>query len=81
MERPITLIYVNESTRIGTPSWHPIEAVHEHGDCYRIISLDPDPEHSYWEFSTDDVVRCESHKFAEGEFGLVARSKCEDNDN
>ncbi|HLM01704.1 MAG TPA: hypothetical protein VK400_11670 [Pyrinomonadaceae bacterium] len=79
MENPIILIYVNEITRPGDTNWYPVEAVHKHDDCYRIVSLNPDPEHVYWEFYTDDVVRCETIEFAEGEFGLVARSKCNDN--
>jgi hypothetical protein len=76
MDKPITLIYVNEIGRPGNTNWYPVEAVHEHDNCYRIISVNPDSEHIYWEFDTDDVVSCQTHKFAEGEFGLVARGKC-----
>ncbi|HLM59216.1 MAG TPA: hypothetical protein VK308_00290 [Pyrinomonadaceae bacterium] len=59
--------------------WSPVDAVPEHDDCYRIVTVNDDPEHWYPQFDFGDVVRCENHTFAEGEFGLVAREKCEHN--
>ena len=71
-----TLIYVVVE---GFPGGllQPVKSVHLHGDCYRVLESSPDPEHDYWQFSSGDEVRCESHTFAEGEVGLIARDKCE----
>lgn len=69
-----TLIFV--SIKGHTLDWYPVIAVHEHENCYRIIERNPDPEHWYQDFDFGDLVRCENHKFAENEFGLVAVDKC-----
>ena len=71
-----TLIYVAVEG-LGVELWQPVQAVLEHGNCYRVLESSPDPEHDYWQFSSGDIVRCESHTFAEGEHGLVARGRCE----
>ena len=54
----------------------PVQSIHEHENCYRIIEQNPDPEHWYPDFKFGDLVRCENHKFAENEFGLIAVEKC-----
>ena len=72
------LIYVAIEDR-NVEIWSPVDAVPEHDDCYRIVTVNDDPEHWYPQFDFGDVVRCEIHTFAEGEFGLVAREKCKHN--
>jgi hypothetical protein len=76
MKESVMLIYV--AVR-GDPVdvWAPVKAVHEHGDCYRVMGSSPDPGHDHWQFSSGDIVRCESYTSYEGEAGLVARSGCE----
>ncbi len=59
----------------GVDVWRPVQAVCEHGDCYRIISSNPDPEDESWQFLEGDVVRCRSRTFTGGEIGLVAYAK------
>lgn len=73
-----TLIYVAVKG-YSVDVWQPVKAIHIHDNCFRILESSSDPEHDYWEFSYDDVVRCENYIFSEGENGLVARSKCKDN--
>jgi len=70
-----TLIYISVEGSIQ--HWYPIQAIREHENCYRIVDMNPDPEHFYLQFAFDEIVLCEEHKFAEGEFGLVARGKCQ----
>lgn len=72
------LIYVNATTfdHPNTFDWVPVQSVHEHENCYRVLESSNDPEHDYWQFSLNDVVRCEEYKFAENEFGLIAVEKC-----
>lgn len=55
--------------------WRLVNAVHEWGDVYRIVSPNPDPEEECWQFRSGDIVRCEQHTFAGGEVGLVASIK------
>ena len=76
-----TLIYISVSMfdHPTTTIWHPVQVVHEHENCYRIIEESDDPEHEYWQFSFDEIVHCKEHKFAEGEFGLIAFEKCNHN--
>lgn len=69
-----TLIYVRVECLIQ--HWHPVRAIHEHEDCYRIIDTNPDPEHFYLRFSFGDIVQCKENEFAENEFGLIAVEKC-----
>ena len=59
------------------PDLYPVRAIHEGEDCYRIVEVNPDSEHLYWEFGQGDIVKCEEHLFAENEIGLIARAKCE----
>lgn len=72
------LIYVSATSydRPNTFTWIPVQAVHEHENCYRILESSDDPEHDYWQFTFDEVVVCEINKFAENEFGLIAIKKC-----
>ena len=73
-----TLIYISANTynHPNTLSWIPVNAIHEHENCYRITESSSDPEHEYWQFTFDDVVDCKNNKFAENEFGLIAFEKC-----
>lgn len=72
------LIYVSVETfdHPNTLIWNPVQAIHEHENCYRIIEPNPDPEHEHWQFSFNDIVICKNHEFAENEFGLIAFEKC-----
>lgn len=75
-QEPIeTLIYV--SVNGPKPNWYPVTAIHLHGQCYRVRSENPDPEHLYWEFRAGDSVECEEHVFAEHETGLIAIKRCD----
>ena len=73
-----TLIYVSVTTYThpNTLDWYPVKAFHEHENCYRILESSADPEHEYWKFSLNEIVRCYDYKFAENEFGLIAVEKC-----
>ncbi len=70
------LVYVNV---IGFPGGNlePVEALHVHGECFKILGENDDNEHFPWEFVTGEVVKCENVKFYEDESGLVTKSKCE----
>ncbi len=72
------LIYVSYTTYVhpNTDGWQPVQAIHEHKNCYRVLEESDDPEHDYWQFSLGDIVECKNNKFAEGEFGLIAIKKC-----
>ena len=72
------LIYVNVESydHPNTLIWHPVQSIHEHENCYRIIEQNPDSEHWYQDFDFGDLVSCENHKFAENEFGLIVVEKC-----
>ena len=72
------LIYVDVK---GYPVkvWQPVKAVRVHENCYRILESSSDPEHGYWQFSYNDVVRCEKSYFSEDESGLIAFAICEHN--
>ncbi len=59
----------------GVDVWRPVQAIHERGDLYRIISPNPDAEDERWQFSSGDVVRCERRAFSSGGEGLVAYAK------
>jgi hypothetical protein len=56
----------------GTDVWRPVEAVHVRDDMYRIISSNLNPKDERWQFVSGDVVRCQSHVFADGSQGMVA---------
>ena len=73
-----TLIYISVSTydHPNTLIWQPVRAVHEHGNCYRIMESSSDCEHEYWQYAFNDIVICNNNKFAENEFGLIAIEKC-----
>jgi hypothetical protein len=67
----VTTIYValiNE----GLDVWRPVQAVHEQGDVFRIVSQNPDPIDEHWQFSTGENVVCKEHTFSDGQRGLVA---------
>lgn len=68
------IIYV--SVQGSIQHWYPVEAIQEHENCYRIVEINPDPEHFYWQFTTNEIVCCKENKFAENEFGLIALEKC-----
>lgn len=73
-----TLIYVDVKYFDHSGKfWEPVQSIQVHEKCYEILESSTDPEHVYWEFTLGDIVRCETNKFAEGEFGLIAVSKCE----
>ena len=59
----------------GVDVWRPLQAIHEQGDLYRIVSPNPDPEDERWQFLSGEIVLCERHTFAGGEIVLVARAK------
>jgi hypothetical protein len=59
----------------GVDCWRAVEAVHQQGDVYTVISENPDPEDEHWEFSRGDEVRCRAHTFSGGSTGLVAFAK------
>ena len=73
-----TLIYVSVESynQSNTIIWHPVQAVHEHKNCYRVLESSVDPEHEYWQFSFNEIVKCDEHEFAKNEFGLIAVEKC-----
>ena len=58
----------------GTDVWRPVEAEALGSDRYRITSRNLDPEEEQWQFSTDDIVRCEVRRQSDREF-LVAVQK------
>ena len=55
----------------GTDVWRPVEAEHIGEDRYRILQQQPEGED--WPIPSDAIVRCEHHKFANGDVGLVAK--------
>lgn len=48
----------------GTEVWRPVEAAHQGGDLYKIMS--EEPKEDTWQFKTGDVVRCELKSLSEG---------------
>ncbi len=56
----------------GTDVWRPVEAVHLCDDIYRITNSNFNSEDERWQFSPGDVVRCQTHVFADGSKGMVA---------
>ena len=46
--------------------WRPVQAVHEGGDRYRILSENAAPDEEHWEFTTGTVVRCASRRLSDG---------------
>jgi len=53
----------------GTDVWRPVEAEHVGDDRYRIIQEQSQDED--WPVARGDIVKCESHRFADGTFHLV----------
>jgi hypothetical protein len=60
----------------GTDVWRPVEAVHEGGDVYLIVS-EQDHETETWEFPTGTRVRCHQRSLSGG-VCLVAYTKAVD---
>ena len=54
----------------GTPCARPVQAIHDHDDCYRVEGPVPDDEE--WEFDPGATVICEWTTFADGQQGLLA---------
>jgi hypothetical protein len=71
-----TLIYIDVKGYPGK-HWLAVQSIKMHENCYKVLEESEDPEHEYWEYTLGDIVRCETNEFAEGEFGLIAVSKCE----
>lgn len=77
MDKETQTIYVyleNEHVAV----WRPVRAEHLQGEAYRIVSTNEDPETEVWQFQTNDIVRCETKRFSEGEPGLVAVERLAD---
>jgi HEAT repeat protein len=55
--------------------WRPVQAAHEGGDRYRILSANADPEDEQWEFQQGELVRCRVKTFSGGGSGWVAFEK------
>ena len=56
----------------GTGVWRPVEAIHVRDDLYQITSQNLNPKNERWQFSSGDVVRCQSSVFGDGSKGTVA---------
>lgn len=76
LEKQIIYVSAKSYDHPDTLIRHSVQSIHEHENCYRIIERNPDTEHWYQDFDFGDLVRCENHKFAENEFGLIAVGKC-----
>jgi hypothetical protein len=70
-----TTIYVYLKNE-GTDCWRPVEA-EKSGDEYKIITS-RDKEDEEWQFDTGTVVKCVQKEFQDGEKGLVAVAKAND---
>ncbi len=51
----------------GTDVWRPVEAVPVGSTYYRIVSENGAPDDERWEFTTGEVVRCETRRLSGGE--------------
>ena len=56
----------------GTDVWRPVEAVEVSKGLFRIVSKNAHPDNEHWEFTTGEIVRCQSKEFSGGSVGLVA---------
>ncbi len=63
-------IYVNLLDE-GTNCWRPVNAERVQDNCFKITSVNPDPEDENWQFTTGTVVRCEEKELSGGK-ALVA---------
>ena len=66
----------DEKNTIGQP----VDAEHLHGNLYKIVSENSDPENERWEFQTGDKVRCVRTRFEDGSVHLWAYAKMDDED-
>jgi hypothetical protein len=44
--------------------WYPVQAIHERENCYRIVEINPDPEHFYLQISFT-AAKCGTSKKAD----------------
>ena len=43
--------------------WRPVQAIHERGGLYRIVSTNPGPDDERWLFLPGDLVGCDRRTF------------------
>lgn len=62
-EKETIFIYLLEE---GTDVWRPVSAVPVCDGWFRIVSLNSDPDDEKWQFTTGDIVKCETRLLTEG---------------
>ena len=59
----------------GTDVWRPVQAEKLSDKLFRIVSQNTDPAEEKWQFSTDDIVKCEERILSDSKKCLVAIEK------